>query len=379
MTARPRVLFIGRMRYHLPLPVWLAKKWDAVERELDFRVVAAATADSAPSDSRFRLTQPFHPQRLDGLSFYLRLPFRVRRQIRDFRPEAIFASDPILGAAALVGRALSGRRPRVIVEVHGDWRTFARAYGSPSRRVIAPLLDIVAGRAVRHADATRAVSTYTSRLIEEVRGVAPSAVFTAFSDLSAFTERPPAPLPVRPTVVFVGSLERYKNIEGLADAWRLIAAELPAASLVIVGSGSQQCVVKRLVADFPGRVEHHEWLDPGAVSDSLDDATVLVLPSWPEGLGRVIIESFARGRAVVATDAGGIPDLVTHEVEGLLVPPADPITLAAALARVLGDRELAERMGAAARARYAHWHSTPEELAREMRALVDATIAGTVR
>ena len=75
---------------------------------------------------------------------------------------------------------------------------------------------------------------------------------------------------------------------------------------------------------------------------------MLVLPSWPEGLGRVIIESFARGRAVVATDAGGIPDLVTHEVEGLLVPPADTDALAAALARVLADRELAERMGAAA-------------------------------
>jgi glycosyltransferase involved in cell wall biosynthesis len=263
--------------------------------------------------------------------------------------------------------------------VHGDWRTFARAYGSPSRRLIAPVVDVLAASAVKHADATRAVSTYTSKLIEDVRGVAPSAVFTAFSDLSAFTERPPAPLPERPTVVFVGSLEPYKNIEGLGDAWRLIAEELPEARLVIIGSGSQQFVVERLVADFPGRVEHHEWLDPAAVSDTLDDATVLVLPSWPEGLGRVIIEAFARGRAVVATDAGGIPDLVTHGVEGLLVPPADPVTLASALARVLGDRELAEQMGAAARARYADWHSTPEELAREMRALVDATIAGTAR
>jgi len=379
MSERPRVLFVGRMRYQLPLPAWLAKKWDAVESELDYRVIGAAAADSASSDTRFRLTRPFRPHLFDGLLFYLRLPFRVRRHIRDFRPEAIFASDPVLGAAALLGRALAGRRVQVIVEVHGDWRTFARAYGSPSRRVIAPLVDVVAARAVRHADATRAVSTYTSTLVEEVRGIAPSAVFTAFSDLSAFTERPPAPLPERPTVVFVGSLEPYKNIEGLADAWRLVAAQLPEARLVIVGSGSQQFVVKRLVADFPGTVEHHEWLDPGEVSESLDDATVLVLPSWPEGLGRVIIESFARGRAVVATDAGGIPDLVTHEVEGLLVPPADPVTLASALARVLADRGLAERMGAAARARYADWHTTPEELAREMRALVDATIAGTAR
>jgi glycosyltransferase involved in cell wall biosynthesis len=379
VNTKPRVLFVGRMRYHLPLPAWLAKKWDAVETELDYRVVGAASADSAPSDVRFRLTPPFRPHLLDGFLFYVRLPFRVRKHIRDFRPDAIFASDPVLGAAALLGRALAGRRARVIVEVHGDWRTFARAYGSPSRRLIAPVVDVLAASAVKHADATRAVSTYTSKLIEDVRGVAPSAVFTAFSDLSAFTERPPAPLPERPTVVFVGSLEPYKNIEGLGDAWRLIAEELPEARLVIIGSGSQQFVVERLVADFPGRVEHHEWLDPAAVSDTLDDATVLVLPSWPEGLGRVIIEAFARGRAVVATDAGGIPDLVTHGVEGLLVPPADPVTLASALARVLGDRELAEQMGAAARARYADWHSTPEELAREMRALVDATIAGTAR
>lgn len=379
MSGCPRVLFVGRMRYQLPLPGWLAKKWDAVERELDYRVVGAASADSAPSDDRFRLTPPFRPHLLDGFMFYLRLPFRVRRHIRDFRPDAIFASDPVLGAATLLGRALAGRPARVIVEVHGDWRTFARAYGSPARRVIAPIVDLLAAIAVRRADATRAVSTYTSRLIEEVRELPPSAVFTAFSDLSAFTERPTVGLPTRPTVVFVGSLEPYKNIEGLGEAWRLVASRLPEARLVIVGSGSQQSVVERLVSDFPDRVEHHEWLDPGAVSEILDDATVLVLPSWPEGLGRVIIEAFARGRAVVATDAGGIPDLVTNEVEGLLVPPADPITLAAALTRVLADRELAERMGEAARARYADWHSTPEELAREMRVLVDSTIAGTAR
>ena len=151
----------------------------------------------------------------------------------------------------------------------------------------------------------------------------PSAVFTAFSDLSAFAERPPVSLPERPTVAFVGALEAYKNVEGLAAAWRLVAERVPAAGLVIVGSGSQQAVVDRLVADFPGRVEHDTWLEPEAVSQRLDAATVLVLPSWPEGLGRVIIESFARGRAVVATDGGGIPDLVTDEVEGLLVPPAD--------------------------------------------------------
>ena len=110
----------------------------------------------------------------------------------------------------------------------------------------------------------------------------------------------------------------------------------------------------------------------------MDDATLLVLPSWPEGLGRVIIEAFARGRGVVATEAGGIPDLVTHEREGLLIPPADVTALTEALERVLTDRELAARLGAAARERYVDWHSTPEDLAAKLRVLAEATVAGTV-
>ena len=379
MNDRPRALFVGRMRYELPLASWLAPKWDAVEEQLEFRLVGAASAESAGADPRFRLAKPFPVRALDGIVFYLRLPGRLRREIRRFDPAAIVASDPITGAAALLARRLSGRRPAVIVEVHGDWRTFTRAYGSPARRVIAPFVDLASALAVRRADATRAVSSFTSQLISDVRGREPSAVFTAFSDLSAFTAKPVAPLPDRPTVVFVGSLEPYKNIAGLADAWRLVSQRLPEAKLVIIGRGSQQEVVDRLVADFPDRVRHHVWLDPPEVSDVLDQSTVLVLPSWPEGLGRVVIEAFARGRAVVATDAGGIPDLVLHEREGLLVPPADPVTLAAALERVLGDRELAERMGSAAHLRYADWDTTPEDLARHIRALVDAAVSGTER
>jgi glycosyltransferase involved in cell wall biosynthesis len=379
LTEQPRVLFVGRARYRLPLPAWLAKKWDAVEHQLDYRVIGAAAGDSGPSDDRFRLSRPVRPRRLDGLLFYLWLPLRLRREILSFRPKAIFASDPFLGAAALAGRALARRRVPVIVEVHGDWRTFSRLYGSPARRLISPLADAVAAHAVRNADATRAVSRFTAGLVAQARGVPPTAVFTAFSDLSVFAEREPVPLPERPTVAFVGALEPYKNVAGLATAWRLVAQRVPAAALVIVGAGSQQSVVDRLVVDFPGRVEHHEWLEPEAVSEKLDTTTVLVLPSWPEGLGRVIIEAFARGRAVVATDGGGIPDLVTDGVEGMLVPPADSEALATALERVLADRQLAAAMGMAARARYADWHSTPEQLAGEMRALVDAVVAGTAR
>lgn len=375
MNAPPRVLFVGRGRYSLPLPAWLAKKWDAIEPQLDYRLLGAAeegsAAGSGDSDDRFRLARPLRPRRLDGLLFHLLLPLRVRRELREFRPAAIVASDPFVAAAALAGRRLAGERAPVIVEVHGDWRTATRLYGSPARRLLGPFADRVAAAAVRRADATRAVSTFTSRLVEDVRGRPPDAVFSAFSDLSAFSEGSPASLPATPTALFVAALERYKNIDGLAAAWRLLAGRVPEARLVIVGRGSRRHVAESLVADFPKRVEHHEWLEPEEVAAALDDATALVLPSWPEGMGRVVVEAFARGRAVVATDAGGIPDLVTDGVEGLLVPPADVPALANALERVLSDRELAERLGASARRRYADWHWTPEQLASALRELVD--------
>jgi glycosyltransferase involved in cell wall biosynthesis len=363
------------MRYTLPLPEWLAKKWDAVEEELDYRLVGAASAESAPSDERFRVTPPFRPLLLDGLMFYVRLPFRLRRHIRDFRPHAIFASDPVVGAAALLARAGTGVDTRVIVEVHGDWRTFTRSYGSRGRLLVARVVDAVAAYAVRRADATRAVSGFTEQLVEDVRGERPTATFTAYSDLSAFTAEPLAPLPERPTVVFVGALERYKNIEGLARAWRQLAPRVPDARLLLVGSGSQRDVVEKLRAEFPGRVEHDPWLDPPEVARRLDEATLLVLPSWPEGLGRVVIEAFSRGRGVVATDGGGIPDLVSNGVEGFLLPPYDDDALAAKLEEILRDPELAARLGAAAHTRFSSWDTSPEVLAAQFRDLVERAIA----
>lgn len=375
MTGRPRVLFVGRSRYSLPLPGWLAKKWDAVEEQLDYRILGAGEEGSPLQSERFRLTAAARPRRLDGVLFHVRLPLRVRHQLREFRPDVMVASDPFVGVAVLAGRALARSRTPVIVEVHGDWRTFTRLYGAPSRRTIAHVADALARLSLRRADATRALSRFTSSLVEEVRGRPADGIFPTYSDLSAFTARPVAELPQRPTALFVGALEAYKNVDGLAAAWRRVAAELPEAKLMIVGRGSRPAPVERLVRDLPDHVEHVPQLDPDDVARAFDESTLLVLPSWPEGLGRVVIESFARGRGVVATDAGGIPDLVTDGKEGLLIPPADEDALVESLLRVLRDRELAARFGAAAHLRYAEWHSTPADFAVAYRELVERTIS----
>ena len=367
--SRPRVLFAGPTRYSLPLSPGLERKWSALERELDYRILArpvVATNCCKGSDPRFELV---------GSGFYSALPLRIRRSIHDFRPHAIVAEDLRTAALVMSGRALvRGDRPRVIAEVHGNWRHSTRLYGSAARRLASPLVDALDGHAVRHADAVRALSAYTARLVEDARGSPPTAVFPTFSDLSVFTARPVRPLPERPSALFVGVLERYKNVEGLAAAWRQAAPHVPGARLTVVGSGSLAAVVHRLRADLPGCVDYVPELEPAQVAERMDEATVLVLPSRFEGLGRVVIEAFARGRGVIVGSAGGVLDLVEDGRQGLLVDPEDVDGLAAALVRVLSDRALAGELGERAHGSFPEWDQSAEQFAERMRALVDAAL-----
>jgi glycosyltransferase involved in cell wall biosynthesis len=102
----------------------------------------------------------------------------------------------------------------------------------------------------------------------------------------------------------------------------------------------------------------------------MDAATVLLLPSRSEGMGRVLVEAFCRGRPVVGSRVGGIVDLVRDGENGLLVPPESPAALADAIERVLADPALAERLAAGAHASIEGWTATPEEYAARLEALV---------
>jgi glycosyltransferase involved in cell wall biosynthesis len=87
------------------------------------------------------------------------------------------------------------------------------------------------------------------------------------------------------------------------------------------------------------------------VVDRLQDAHVFSLASWAEPLGVAIMEAMALGAPVVATDAGGVPELVRHEQDGLLVPPVQPDALAGAIERIARDPSLARRLADSARQR----------------------------
>jgi glycosyltransferase involved in cell wall biosynthesis len=357
------VLFVSR-RIRTPLSDSERRKWDAIREQLDFRVLAAG----ADGGADFRLVA--EPPLLAGPLFYATLPIRVLRELRAFRPHAVVAQGAHETAAVLGARRLAGVETAVIADLHGDWRAPTRLYGSRLRGLLNPVADRAAEAALRRADGVRTITGYTTGIVRGL-GVEPADEFPAYMDFASFLRDEPVPLPQRPQVLFVGVLERYKNVDGLANAWRRAAARAPEAGLYIVGDGTLRGVVERLVAELGDQVVWTPRLSQPGVASALDESTCLVLPSRSEGMGRVVVEAFCRARPVVGARVGGIPDLVEHEVNGLLVDPGDTEALADALVRILRDASLAERLAGRAHAAASQWTISPQEFARRLRTLVD--------
>jgi glycogen(starch) synthase len=152
-------------------------------------------------------------------------------------------------------------------------------------------------------------------------------------------------------VVYLGRIARCKGIATLIEA--LPHLRTPEVDAVLVGDGPERAHVERLagrlgVAD---RVHVTGFVAHERVPAVLAAADVLVLPSVYEELGTVLIEAMQCGLPVVASRVGGIPEAVEDGVTGLLVEPGEPRALATAIDAVLGDRELAARLGANARLR----------------------------
>jgi glycosyltransferase involved in cell wall biosynthesis len=359
--VKRRVLFVSRERFRLPLDGAQRRKWDALASVVEHRVLAAAAPGAPTRDEHFRLVgrAPF----LDGPLFYLSLPWRIARQLREFRPDAALVQGIHETVAFLIARRLARSATRVILDVQGDWHEATRLYGSPFRRLLNPLNDALAAPAVRGADCVRTVSTQTTALVRAL-GREPAAIFPSYVDAEAFLERSPDALPERPRAVFVGVLERYKAFDTLVDAWRLAAPRVPAATLHVVGDGSMRDRV-------PADVEWSRRLTAEEVAAAMDASWLVCLPSRSEGLPRVALEAACRGRAIVGGNRAGIPDVVDDGVNGFLVDPDDASALADALVRILSDRALAARLGSAARKTGEEWGVTPTEYAEKVRTLVE--------
>ncbi|MBI5231035.1 MAG: glycosyltransferase family 4 protein, partial [Coriobacteriales bacterium] len=165
----------------------------------------------------------------------------------------------------------------------------------------------------------------------------------------AADETPRPELPDRPLVVCVARLEPVKGVEYLVRAMPTTSA----GTLVVVGDGSQAARLREVAVALgvSDRVRFVGY-DPSATR-WLAAADVVAVPSLAEAFGLVPLEAMALGKPVVATNVGGLPEVVKNEVTGLLVPPGDPAALADAIQTVITDADRAGRLGEAGRRRAA--------------------------
>jgi glycosyltransferase involved in cell wall biosynthesis len=163
---------------------------------------------------------------------------------------------------------------------------------------------------------------------------------------------PGAPLRERPPIVlFLGRLEAEKGVFELVDAVAAARAAVPDLRLVCAGSGDRAPLLQHAqrhgIADA---VKFTGWVGPSGKRVLLDSAAVLALPSYAEGMPMSLLEAMAAGVPVVAAAVGGVPEVVADGVSGFLVAPGDGATLSRLLRKLLVDRELGARVGAAGRA-----------------------------
>jgi glycosyltransferase involved in cell wall biosynthesis len=154
-------------------------------------------------------------------------------------------------------------------------------------------------------------------------------------------------------VAIVASLHERKGHAVLLDALALLAARGVEPLCLAAGTGPEGDALQDRARSL-GITGSVRWL--GQVADVrpvLAAADVVVMPSLAEGLGVAAIEAMAAGRPVVASAVGGLPELITDDVQGLLVPPRDAGALATALERCLADPALRARLGAAGESRAA--------------------------
>jgi len=284
----------------------------------------------------------------------------VRRECAAFRPEVVHVHWWVPGGFAVWPGGAAGRP--VVLTSHGT-DLFLLDRFPAARRLAGPIFR-----------AARAVTVISSPLVERVErlGVPRDRITVLPMPLTVGRfSGPPRGQREAGGLLFVGRLIERKGAEFAIRALAELRRKGRAARLTIVGDGPErprlEALIKELglfgIAELAGALSHE------SVAEHYRSASVLLMPAvtdWKgeqEGFGMVLVEAMATGLPVVATRSGGIPDVVTDGVTGLLVPERDPAALASAAAHILDDPSLASTLVEAAR-RELDTRFAPDAIAR---------------
>lgn len=178
----------------------------------------------------------------------------------------------------------------------------------------------------------------------------------------------PPPIPLDPaTLLCLGRLHDTKGFDVALKAFASLAHRWPTARLVIAGDGPARTELEELTAqlDLNARVIFSGWIGADQIATTIGAATLVLMPSrWAEPFGLVAIETALMGRPLIASQVGGLPEIVIEGETGRLVPPNNPQALASAIESLLVAPARIQQMGIAARKR-AHQYFSMERCAAD--------------
>jgi glycosyltransferase involved in cell wall biosynthesis len=282
--------------------------------------------------------------------------WRLSRLIKKVKPDIIHAHDPhgvAMGALAL-SMSTQLHKPPLVVSRRVDFHLRGNALSRWKYRQVDCF--ICASEAIRQmlvADGVppgRAVTVHEGIDIERVEAAPPASLHEEF-----WLPRD------APIIGNIGALVPHKGQRHLIEAAAIVVRHVPDARFVIAGEGELRPALERSIKEHG--LEKHVFLagfraDVLSVLKAFD---IFVMSSVTEGLGTSLLDAMAAGKPIVATRAGGIPEVVADGETGMLVAPRDHDAMAEALVRLLKDPGLRKQMGAAGQVR-AHQKFSAERM-----------------
>jgi len=300
--------------------------------------------------------------------------WKLSRVIRQLRPDVLHAHDPhgvAMAALALsLGSATIGRPPALVASRRVDFHLKPNSFSKWKYRQVDCF--IAASDAIHRmlvADGIQADRVVTVHEGIDVERIASTPVVNVHE---AFWLPHHAPI-----VGNIGALVPHKGQRHLIDAAHLVVREEPDARFIILGEGDLREQLEHQIREF--HLEKHVML-PGFRTDvigCLKAFDVFAMSSVTEGLGTSLLDAMACARAIVATNAGGIPEVVEDQKTGLLVAPRDHAAMAAAIVALLKDPGRRNALGASGLARVQARFTVERMVAST--AAVYARVAGTAR
>ena len=281
----------------------------------------------------------------------IRAFLQIRRKIRQIKPDIVHTHT---SKAGLLGRVAAWLEavPIVVQTPHGH--VFYGHFGPAASRfylLLERLTAVITDRLValteqERSDYVRYSVIPESKLTTIHSGVDVGRFQQPIEPMADKSSQPVFP-PGRTVIGFVGWLLPIKGVDILLQAMTTVCQSAPQAMLVLVGKGQLEARMKSEVRrlNLAENVQFLGWRED--IENILPLFDIFVLPSLNEGMGRVLVEAMAAARPIVASNTGGIPDLIQHQMNGLLVPPGDPRALARALLQLIRQPDAARRMGQA--------------------------------